>query len=105
MKFAWFCKGKSEVFPKDIWTLPEVQPRARKSVRMLKGGCYGTGVGKLKSRERIVQFHVDQMKGDEEYNILLVLTKDNRNASASHDVYIREEIHINVRYMWRRFYT
>ena len=104
MQFTWFCKAKHEEFPEDIWILPTVQPKVLNSLTSSSGGCYGTGIGRLISRRMVLQLDVDKMVGDQRFDILLVVTKGKRNATANHKVMVREEIHIKLRYVDTRFY-
>lgn len=100
--FTWLCKRDNEKFPDDTTSLPVVLPQSGSTgfaAGQDLGGCYGTGVGKLKPRDRfpyIVDLDVDKMKGDEDYVIKLAMKKRGETVYAVHRLRIKEEIHLNI---------
>lgn len=101
LEFTWLCRRKNEKFPNNITALPYVFPQSG-STSLLgqdEGGCYGTGMGKLKPRDAmayIIGLNVDKMKGDEDYVIKLIMRKRGLTAYAVHHVRIKEEIHLKI---------
>ena len=99
LNFTWLCRKDHERFPDDIASLPVVLPSSGSTVLPDHGGCYGTGVGKLKSRDGasyIVDLDVDKMKGDKDYVIKLVMTKRGQTVTAVHQLQIKEEIRLQI---------
>ena len=101
LEFTWFCRRNNEKFPNNITALPYVFPQSGSTSLLGKdlGGCYGTGVGKLKPRDSmpyIVDLNVDQMKGDQDYVIKLIMRKRGLRAYAVHLLRIKEEIHLKI---------
>ena len=101
LDFTWLCRRNNEKFPNNITALPYVFPRSgsRGLLGQDLGGCYGTGIGKLKPQDGmayIVDLNVDKMKGDEHYVIKLIMRKRGLRASAVHLVRIKEEIHLKA---------
>ena len=102
MNFTWLCRKESEVFPDDVATLPEVFPPAGSTLppKRNREGCYGTGIGKLRSRNGfpyILDLDIDKMEGDEDYVIELDVKKRGTVVNALHRLRIKEEIHLKVK--------
>lgn len=75
MKFTWLCKKRQERFPNGLLaSLPVVTTSKGPG----SGGCFGTGVGKLNSSEKVVQLDTSQMVVEKLYDVKLIVTKDNR---------------------------
>lgn len=75
MQFTWLCKNQNESFPDGpLSSLPVVTSLSGPG----KGGCFGTGVGKLKSNAKAVQLDTSQMAVGESYDVKLVVKKDDR---------------------------
>ena len=95
IEFTWVCTRNNERFPNNITALTYVFPRSG-STSLLgqdRGGCYGTGVGKLKPRHGmayIADLNVDKMKGDQYYVIKLIMKKRGLTVSAVRNVGIKE---------------
>jgi len=101
LEFTWLCRRNNEIFPKDITALPYVFPQSRSTSQIGQdvGGCYGTGVGKLKPRDGmayIVDLNVDKMKGDQDYVIKLIMRKRGLTAYAVHLLRIKEEMQLKI---------
>lgn len=102
LDFTWLCRRGNERFPDNITALPVVFPQSG-SIGLSgqdSGGCYGTGVGKLKPRDGfpyIVDLDVDKMKGDEDYVIKMAMSKRGQTVYAIHHLRIKEEIHLAIR--------
>lgn len=101
LEFTWLCRRNNEELPSNITALPYVFPQSGSTGFLGQdlGGCYGTGMGKLKSRDGIpyiVDLDVDKMKGDEDYVINLIMRKRGLTAYAVHRVRIKDEIHLNI---------
>lgn len=99
LNFTWLCKRAEEEFPDNIASLPVVLPSFRSPGSPDRDGCYGSGVGKLKSRAGvpyIVDLDVDQMSGDQDYDIKLVMTKRGQTVTAIHRLRIKEEIRLSL---------
>lgn len=101
LEFTWLCKRDNEKFPENITALPVVFPQSGStgSSGQDRGGCYGTGVGKLNARggfPYIVDLDVDKMKGDEDYVIRLMIRKRGQTVYAIHHLRVREEIHLKI---------
>ena len=101
LDFTWFCKKEDETFPDNMTSLPVVNHPAVSTVLPEKdrGGCYGTGIGKLRSRNGfpyIIDLDVDKMKGDEDYVIQLAVRKRGMVVYAVHRLRIKEEIHLSI---------
>ena len=100
-EFTWLCRRNNESFSNNITALPYVFPQSG-STSLLgqdRGGCYGTGVGKLKPRHGmayIADLNVDKMKGDQDYVVKLIMKKRGLTTSAVHLVRIKEEIHLTI---------
>ena len=76
MQFTWLCKKQQESFPVgSLSSLPVVTLSSGPG----SGGCFGTGVGKLNSSEKVVQLSTSQMLVGETYDVKLVVTKDDRS--------------------------
>ena len=101
LEFTWLCRRNNEKFPNNITALPFVFPRSGSTGPLGQdlGGCYGTGMGKLKPRDGIayiVDLYVDKMKGDEDYVIKLMMRKRGQTAYAVHHARIKEEINLKL---------
>ena len=101
IEFTWLCRRNNERFPSNITALPYVFPQSGSTRLPGKdvGGCYRTGVGKLKPWDGmayIADLNVDKMKGDQDYVIKLIIKKRGLRAHAVHLVRIKEEIHLTV---------
>ncbi len=101
LDFTWLCRRRNEKFPDNITGLPIVFPQSGSTglSGQDKGGCYGTGVGKLKPRDGfpyIVDLDVDKMKGDEDYVIKMAMSKRGQTVYAVHQLRIKEEIHLKI---------
>ncbi|KAL9952359.1 hypothetical protein ACROYT_G039604 [Oculina patagonica] len=101
LDFTWLCRRRNEKFPDNITGLPIVFPQSGSTSLsgQDKGGCYGTGVGKLKPRDGfpyIVDLDVDKMKGDEDYVIKMAMSKRGQTVFAVHQLRIKEEIHLKI---------
>lgn len=102
MNFTWACKRKNEMFPDNLTSLPVVTPPRKNydSLEIDNGGCYGNGMGRLAPKqglEYLVELDVDKMKGNEEFDIQLLVTKGERNSSASHRLRVKKEINLFIR--------
>lgn len=101
MNFTWLCRKESEVFPDDVTTLPEVYPPAGSTLppKSDREGCYGTGLGKLGSRNGfpyILDLDVDKMEGDEDYVIKLDVRKKGLIDFTLHRLRVIEEIRLKI---------
>ena len=99
MNFTWLCRRAEEEFPNDTSSLPVLLPRSGIPFSQDLGGCYGSGLGKLRPSTEalyILDLDVDKMKGNQNYVIKLVMTKRGQTASAVHRLHIREEITLNI---------
>ena len=99
LSFTWLCRKKNEKFPDDIASLPVVTPVSGSPSADVHGGCYGTGIGKLKARVGIpylVDLDVDDMEGGEDYVVKLVLTKSRQTSGAIHSVRIQDAIDLSI---------
>lgn len=101
LDFTWLCRRENEIFPNNIAALPVVSAQSESPDLSGQdgGGCYGTGVGKLKPRDGfsyIVDLGVDKMKGDEDYVIKMAMRKRGQTVYAIHHLRIKEEIHLNI---------
>lgn len=75
MQFTWLCKKQQEHFPGgSLSSLPVVTLLPGPG----RGGCFGTGVGKLNSSAKVVQLDTSQMVVGESYDVKLVVKKDDR---------------------------
>ena len=97
IEFTWLCRRENESFLNNITALPYVFPQSGSTSLLGQdaGGCYGTGVGKLKPRHGmayIADLNVDKMKGDQDYVIKLIIKKKGLTclAHAHHNVGIKE---------------
>ena len=75
MQFTWLCKKQHENFP--IGPLASI-PVVTTSSGPGRGGCFGTGVGKLSSNGKVVKLDTSQMAAGESYHVKLIVTKDDR---------------------------
>ena len=101
IEFTWLCRRNNERFPNKSSALCYVCPQSGLTPPpgQDKGGCYGTGVGKLKpwdGKAYIVDLNVDKMKGDEDYVIKLIMKKRGLTTSAVHLLRIKEDIHLTI---------
>ena len=75
MQFTWLCKKQQESFPDvPIASLPTVTPSSGPG----KGGCFGTGVGKLSSNDVKVHLGTSAMVVGAFYDVKLIVKKDDR---------------------------
>ncbi len=75
MQFTWLCKKQQESFPGGpIDSIPIVTPSSSPG----SGGCFGTGVGKLSSNEKVVKLDTSKMVVGEFYDVKLIVIKDDR---------------------------
>lgn len=99
LNFTWLCRRDDETFPNHA-NVPVVLSLPRFSKRGDRGGCYGSGVGRLLNRPGfpyILDLDLDKMKGNQNYVIKLVLSKGKETAFAIHRLRIKQEINIKIR--------
>lgn len=99
LNFTWLCRRDEENFPNDT-NVPVVLSLPIFSKRGDRGGCYGSGVGRLLSRPGfpyILDLDLDKMKGNQNYVIKLVLSRGKQIASAIHRLRIKKEINVEIR--------
>lgn len=99
LNFTWLCRRVEETFPDNIASLPVVLPLSGFPGSHDLGGCYGTGIGKLRSRTGVpyvLDLDVDKMKGDQNYVVKLVITKGGQMVAAVHQLRIKKEIHLSI---------
>ncbi|XP_068684192.1 polycystin-1-like protein 2 [Montipora foliosa] len=99
LNFTWLCRRDEETFTNYTELLPVSQPLSRFPSTDDRGGCYGTGVGRVEHRSGvpyILDLNVDRMKGDQGYVIRLVLSKGEKTSSSVHGLRVKEEIHLNI---------
>ena len=76
MKFTWLCKKRLESFPT---SLPGSIPVVSLTTGPGRGGCFGTGVGRLSSNTAVVNLPTSAMNVNEFYDIKLIVQKDTRD--------------------------
>ena len=99
LNFTWLCRRVEETFPDNIASLPVVLPLSGFPGSHDLGGCYGTGIGKLRPRTGVpyvLDLDVDKMKGDQNYVVKLVITKRGQMVAAVHQLRIKKEIHLSI---------
>ena len=99
LNFTWLCRRVEETFPDNIASLPVVFPLSGFPGSHDLGGCYGTGIGKLRPRTGlpyVLDLDVDKMKGDQNYVVKLVITKRGQMVAAVHQLRIKKEIHLSI---------
>lgn len=87
MNFTWVCIQSSENFTSDLveisFPLPSSSP-----VNLDRGGCYGTGAGKIGSGVSLLKINSGYMAENSSYLITLVVRKDRRQAMYTQEVAI-----------------
>ena len=99
LNFMWLCRRVEETFSDNITSLPVVLPLSGFSGSSDLGGCYGTGIGKLRPRTEepyILDLDVDKMKGDQDYVVKLILAKNGQKADTVHQLRIKKEIQLSI---------
>lgn len=75
MQFTWLCKKRQESFPNvSVASIPVITPSSGPG----RGGCFGTGVGKLSSSDVKVDLVTSGMVVGEFYDVKLIVKKDDR---------------------------
>ena len=85
MQFTWLCKQQQESFP--VGPLASI-PVVTASSSPGSGGCFGTGVGKLNSSEKLVALDTSQMVVGDFYDVKLIVSKDDREDDFSQKIEI-----------------
>lgn len=87
MNFIWVCRQSSENFTSDLLEISSPLPSSSQ-VNLDRGGCYGTGAGKIGSGVSLLKINSGYMAENSSYLITLVVRKDRRQAMYTQEVAI-----------------
>ena len=93
LEFTWLCQRQDDDFP-TLESLPIDAPLNREK---FTGSCYGYGVGKLNSSERMIRVDIKRMTSKKSYVFQLIVKKDDRIASAYHLLRVDSSIKFSIR--------
>ena len=87
MNFTWVCRPSSENFTSDLLEISSPLPSSSQ-VNLDRGGCYGTGAGKIGSGVSLLKINSGYMAENSSYLITVVVRKDRRQAMYTQEVAI-----------------
>lgn len=91
LTFYWLCKRLDEEFPTENPLAIQVVQITLSHSKASRGGCFGTGIGRLKSTEPVIMLNASVMENSTaSYVFKLIVTKDVRSASDEKIVHVVE---------------
>ena len=81
------CRHSSENYTSDLLETSSLIP-SPSEVNLDRGGCYGTGAGKVGSDEPLLRINSGYMKENSSYLLTLLVKKDRRQALYTQEVVI-----------------
>ncbi|PFX34734.1 Protein sidekick-1, partial [Stylophora pistillata] len=87
LRFTWVCRDSSQKYSDDLLEMPVALPSPSEASSD-RGGCYGTGAGKIGGNDSIVRIESGYMTENSSYFITVVVDKHPKRAYFTQEVVI-----------------
>ena len=88
LRFTWFCRDTASKYVLvDLLEIASTIPSPSKS-SLNRGGCYGTGAGKIGSNESLLKINSGFMVENNSYLVTVVVERGRRRANYTQEVVI-----------------